>query len=732
MLPGNDAMTILYERDWDRFPTAIPDFETKNHTWAMQAAKYHQMGVKNYYFFLALYNPLLVGVDPYSPNLTEEQKQMILLECAWNPWYVIREVIRIPEGKDLNMVRANRGNIAMFWCVLNSFITYVQQIRQTGKSLNTRVIVVLFHMFMAKGAEHILFTKGDLRKGEIKHYKKMRESLPKWMWKLTSKDTDNQYEFTNMENGNITYSYVPQGDPEAANTVGRGKTPKLITNDETPFCPYASISIPALIASTTNSFDEAKAKKQFHAILYTTTAGDLSTESGKYVYEKIKKMGMFFSEILFDQYDRDGAIDVIVANSLSKDRGAPYVDISFNHLQLGYSDDWLRSKIATVPGSRDQIKRDFLGQWTFGSTANPIPEKIMNVIRDNANQWPVVVKDEKTSYIVKYHLPVEEVKRRVSVMGLDMSNAVNRDAITGVMLDVETSETLATFMIGEANLVRFAQWLARFIQAHPKMTLIPEHRSSWISVLDSLIIDLPMMGIDPGRRIYSRIVDSAGGADSDKRTYRDYCYGVATESKYFQYRNDFGFPTSGPLRESLYTSVMKDATQTAAKLVRDATLIDELSSLVEKNGRIDHKSSGHDDHVISWLMAHWFLRWARNQDHYGIDKSTLLSKVRASTVGNDPKKVRQILKEEKLSSEIELWEAKLANASGMMEEKYIKAKIASLKSQVRGDDGTEDVGSIDKVSEAAKEKRKEARQQDTRHYRDGYFTGRLQFNIRPR
>lgn len=702
---------ILYESDWKRYPTAIADLNSLNKSWVEQAAKYKSMGIKHWYFCLTLYTPSLSGVDPHDPNLDHATKHAILLECAHNPWYVLREVIKVPatSGGGGNPLRANRGNIAMFWCVFNSFITYVQQIRQTGKTLNTRALVVLFHLFMAKGSQHILFTKGDLRKDEIKNYKLMRSMIPIWMWGMHAKDTDNQHEFTNHARGNVTKSYIPQGDPEAANTVGRGTTPTLVNVDEPPFLPYAAISIPSLIASTTASFDEARSKGKMHAILYTTTAGDLSTDSGRYVYDMIKKKSMFFSEILFDCLDRNDAIRMILANSTSK---VPHIDISFNHLQLGYTDEWLREKIAAVPAKKDQIKRDYMGQWTFGSTANPIDEKYLNKIRDNTNEWPVVVRDPKLGYTVRYHLPIDEVKRRVSVMGLDTSNAVGRDAITGVMIDVETSETLCAFMIGEASLLRFGEWLAQFIADHPLMTLIPEARSSWDGIRDALIALLPNMGIDPGRRIYSRIVHNAKGSETEKRDYRDFSYGSPTERKYFPFRADFGFPTNGTLRDALYGNILDQATRDSPTLVRDSILIDELSSLVLRNNRIDHKASGHDDHVISWLMANWFLRSSFNLSHYGIDSQKVLSKVRTAAAGDDPKEKIKVMREQRLAQEIDKLEAMLGNARSVMEQRYLEAKIVSLKSEQRGIDADDGVGSIDKTSTAAKAEKMSQRERN--------------------
>lgn len=36
----------------------------------------------------------LIGVDPYSPDLTDDQKIRIIHECKINPWYFLRVFIR--------------------------------------------------------------------------------------------------------------------------------------------------------------------------------------------------------------------------------------------------------------------------------------------------------------------------------------------------------------------------------------------------------------------------------------------------------------------------------------------------------------------------------------------------------------------------------------------------------------------------------------------------------------
>lgn len=697
-------MAILYAEDWDEYPTAIADIHSRNTSWVIQAVKYRDMGIKNWDFCLALLNPQLQGVDPFDPYLPSEYRSLIILECWANPWYFLREIQRVPAkaGGAAGLLKANRGNIAMFWCVFNSFITYVQQVRQTGKSLNTRALVNYFHHCGAEQSEHVLFTKGDLRAQEIKAYKEMRSLLPPYLCEISPKEADNQIGFTTKTRSNETFSYIPQGDPVSANKVGRGRSPALITGDEIPFLDYVDISLASLAAATTAVFDEARLKGAMHGILYTTTAGDLSTSSGKYVYEKIKKAGMFFSEILFDCKNRADALAVIGANAGVK--GSKYVDISFNHRQLGYSDEWLRDKIATVPGTKSSHQRDFLSQWTYGSSRNPIDENLLRLIQQHRAENVEMVRS-KYNFLIRHLIPIEEFKQRQMVLGMDTSNAVGRDAITGIFTDIETGESCAAFTVNESNTNLFARWLLDLMIQYPNFVVIGEDKSSWQGILDWLMVEGPLHGIDVGRRLYSRIVDTAMGDDAQRKAYQAFCAGSPTERKYAQFRNKFGFPTNATLRDDLYNNIMETALKQLARLIRDPVLIEELSSLVEKNNRIDHSASGHDDHVIAWLLTQWFLRKARNLDHYGIDQRRVLSKVKIAGVGPDKKAIVKELKQDKLAMQIEELERQLENAKTIIEHKYLQARLDSLKCDVTRTDEEGDNGSIDRHSAIAANKK---------------------------
>ena len=675
-------MTILYTSDFKKYPSAIVDLKTKNRSWVEFAAKLESMGVKNWGFHLTLLDPSLVGVDPHDPNLDSTTILKVQTELTNNYWYYLREVFKVPSnvGGETSYLRANRGNIATFWSVFNSFITYLEQIRQTGKSLTGRAIKTGVHTCWAKGGTTLLFTKSDLRADEIRHYKDIKSALPGYMWYNTPKDKDNQQDFTTLCHGNVTFTYIPSTDEVSANRVGRGKTPIFILGDEVPFLPYVYVSIPAMVASTMDSFTQAEKAGSFHAILYSTTAGDLSTKEGVYVYEKIRQRGMFFSEILYDAKDKQDASEILFANSNNK--VVPNIVVAFNHNQLGYTDEWLTKQIASNPAAKDQIKRDYLGLWTFGSQYNPIPEHLLSIIRRyvNANYK---TQTFNSNYLVRFHDDIEYVKGRKIALGLDMSEAIGRDAITGVGVDVETLETLIAFSVSESNLIYFGSFLANFLKQLPNVTLVPESKSAWTGgIRDQLLIEMPKLGLDPGRRIYSTIVDGAKGSDADQKDYRNYQSGYPSERKYYPYRQSMGFMTNRSSREVLYRDVMMNAVKETPNLIRDPQLVDELSTLVERKGRIDHASSGHDDHVVSFALAHWFIRYARNLEHYGIDSTRLMCKVDREVEEVTPEQWRTMEKHKKLSKQLEAAVERLSVATSAVEIAYLEARITMLENDL--------------------------------------------------
>ena len=80
----------------------IYDLGTPNKSFLKVALTLKKLGIKKWYFMLELRDPNLVNVDPYASDeygnskLSESDITRITMEIARNPWYYLREVVRIP------------------------------------------------------------------------------------------------------------------------------------------------------------------------------------------------------------------------------------------------------------------------------------------------------------------------------------------------------------------------------------------------------------------------------------------------------------------------------------------------------------------------------------------------------------------------------------------------------------------------------------------------------------
>lgn len=78
---------ILYNENWQLYKDAIIDYKTTNRSFVRIANLYKEMGIKNNAFMLALINPALQGIDPFSKTLTTLEMASIAVECKVNPFF---------------------------------------------------------------------------------------------------------------------------------------------------------------------------------------------------------------------------------------------------------------------------------------------------------------------------------------------------------------------------------------------------------------------------------------------------------------------------------------------------------------------------------------------------------------------------------------------------------------------------------------------------------------------
>lgn len=695
---------ILFHDDWARYPRAIVDYETKNESFKRMAVLYREMGVKNCLWPLALMQPELQGIDPHSEDLSDVQKVMIGLECRYNFWYYLREVVRIPPvaGPEPIPYSANRGNLALAWTFLNNIDVANIQPRQTGKSVGTDVIMDWLIYIGASNTKVNMITKDHtLRMANVERLKKIRDLLPSYLVNITSKDSDNQTDLTCKALDNAYITGVGQTSESAANNLGRGLTSPVTHIDEGPFIRFIGTTIPAALASGTAARDEARRYGRPYGNIFTTTAGKKDDRDGRFMYDLIHG-GAVWSELFLDAPNREALITMVKRNCSGR---KTLINATFSHRQLGKTDEWLYEAIANSGASGEEADRDFFNVWTSGTQSSPLSVQLNETIR-NSEIDPPHQEISRDSYIIRWYHSEDELfeimEENHVILGLDTSDAIGRDAIAMVFTNSKDLSVVGAATINETNLIRFAKFLAEVLIKYPKVILIPERKSSAQAIIDALLIHLPREGIDPFKRIYNHVVDHRDERPKDFEEIQT-SMGRRGTAFYDRWKKVIGFNTTGQSRDVLYSTVLQNAAKEAGHLVRDRTLSNEIRGLVVKDGRIDHGNSGNDDMVIAWLMSHWMLTHSKNLAYYGIDTTRALGKVHYEGRLLTPLEEFELVEQERLREQIDdIYEALTRTTDEYMIAQY-EARLYALNQRIKQDD--KEALSIDALVSQARELR---------------------------
>jgi len=623
-------MAILFGSDWTKHSFAIADTQTKNQSFVRLASVYRLMGIKNHAFILALHNPNLQGVDPFDPDLTAEQMAMIALEAKENPWYCLRELLRAAplSGADGVPVVANRGIIALWW----SFFVHAQiiliQPRQTGKSFGADGLMAVLLNIMGVKTHINLMTKDDnLRRKNIQRIKDIIAELPSYLITMTKADANNGEEITVDQLGNTFSTHVPQASKKRALNMGRGLTSPIFLIDEGPFQVNLETALPAALASTGAAMERARELDAPHGVIFTTTAGKRDDPDGRYFYKLLMESAVW-TEKFFDIENIEKLRETICA--MTK-RGDYRIAAVFNHRMLGKSDDWLRQRIREALSEGEDAERDYLNRWTSGNESHPLSQEVLDRINKSIEEVVFTQFFDKYPYVVRWYKEEHEVMRKLNegtvLVGIDTSDAGGGDDIGLVFTDASTGGTLGGATINETNLIKVAQWFVHLLETYPRLFMIPERRSSAITIIDYLLLFLPEKGIDPFKRIYNRLVH-----ESEERHEQFLEISRPMNRRdvnvYVRYKKEFGFATSSSginARSELYGKCLRMATNRCGALVKDRVLIGQVNTLTMKNGRVDHEDGAHDDMIIGWLLTHWFMTSARGMAYYDIDSRIFYS-----------------------------------------------------------------------------------------------------------
>ncbi len=157
--------------------------------------------------------------------------------------------------------------------------------------------------------------------------------------------------------------------------------------------------------------------------------------------------------------------------------------------------------------------------------------------------------------------------------------------------------------------------------------MIIERRNQAATIVDYMHKQMIALRMDPFKRMFNTVVQEHTEFP-DRYSEIQIQSNISNENFLAQHKKHFGFVTSGSgvtSRSDLLGTTMRQAIKYTGDTIRDKQTIDQLLSLLIKNGRVDHPPGGHDDLVICLLLSFWFLTNGRNLQYYGIPNNYVLS-----------------------------------------------------------------------------------------------------------
>lgn len=568
-------------------------------------------GIQNNKFMLVLLDPDLARIDPYDPNLSRVMKSKVLRECLYNPWYYFREIVRIPDSGQATGVKfeLSRGNLALIFCLMLNLNTFLEQPRQTGKTISSLCwYLYLFNFGTANAEMSFLNKKLDDSKLNLQRIREIRELLPSYL-KMDQafapdgskvKGKNNVETLQHPVNSNRIRTVASARNKVAAASLMRGRTTPIIYIDEYAFIQYNSIIYTNMVPAFNTASKNAAKNNTPYGMLVTTTPGMLTTEEGTEAFT-MKETATPFSERWYD-LSKEQIYDIIGSNTNSN-----FVYIKYSYQQLGRSEEWFRDLCITMRKDWDAIRREVLLEWSDSNSNSPFRSEDLDTIKGLLRQ-PI----NTVLLLNKYELKIYEKMnlKYPSLIGVDVSGGYQRDSSAITVVD-----SFSTKVTAELN--------SNFISTPELALIIFEIVSKW---LPNAVVNIERNG-GFGSSVIARLLQTSirknlfysikdkvveeriTGSAIHKRTVKTKVYGSdSTKSE----------------REKLI-EILRDRVEYHKDKIISPTIYHELCGLeVKKNGKVEHSSNNHDDQVFSWLWALYIYYYGGDlMNTWGITKRVL-------------------------------------------------------------------------------------------------------------
>lgn len=599
--------------------TAYYHMSTTNQSFLDMHYYLKQTGRQNNKFFLVIYDPDLIGVDPRDPNLNTLMKKKILRECIINFWYFIREVVRIPDqGGAVGggaRYKLHRGNLALNFGFLLNWNMFVEFPRQHGKTISAVVWYLWVFNFGTTNSEMMFMNKKhDDSKMNLRRLKDIRDTLPSYLQMKEmmgpdgkiKKASNNVESTTNIINNNKITTKAGARNSAGANGLGRGCTMPIHWYDEYAFILYNDVIYSAATPAFKTASMNAKKNNAPYGILITTTPGDMTTNEGIEAYNT-KEAATPFNEAFYD-YSFEKLEEVRNSNTSSS-----FFYIRYTYQQLGSSEQYFKEMVIDLKKNWVAIRREVLLEWSKSSSNSPFRQQDLDEVERLIMKEPIQqVSLCNGLYFLNIYKPMDASMafRYPPIMGVDVSGGYQKDSSTITIIDSRTTEVVADFNCNYISTNDLAKVIYELVVKYMPNCIVNVERNGGFGA--SVLSVLAKSKIK--KNLYFEVKDKVieerfNGTKPVRKTVQKKC---------------FGFDETRDSRQLLMEILKERMEKHKAKFI-SPIIFDELTTLeVKRNGRIEHADNAHDDQIFSYLLALYVWYEGKNlMQNFGLDKGTL-------------------------------------------------------------------------------------------------------------
>lgn len=552
---------------------------TKNQSFLKMHKYLKDNGIKNNKFFLALFDTDLQNVDPY--KVTDiRTRAKIITECKINPWYFLREVVRIPVPGGTKMYELHRGNLALNYLSLNNIDTFSLLPRQHGKTIGSVVLLNWVFWFATQNADIIFMNKkySDSQLN-LKRFISIAECLPKWLIeKKCPKDQESSTTFSRLKNLNNKVTALPAAtNPEEADKLGRGLTSPIGFFDEWAFAKYNNIIHAAAAPALSQASIEAEKNGVPHFKIFTTTPNSIDVPEGGFAKDMINNACDWVDEL----YD-------LTINELREyiyqhsDNNIVHIEYSWR--ELGRDEAWYEKQCREMGHDRQKIKREIDLEWTLSADNSPFSEEELERISSftvpKEHEIQVPILDEGNHKLTLLETP--DFNKPV-ILSLDIGGGLGIDYSVLTVIDIEDFHQIGYFASNRINPIPFARICIQVVKRlYSNCVIVPERNSYGLDVITTLLENDITRG-----KVFYRIINNPVPIEGVKHKYE---YGINTDvaSRSIMISNMFLYVAEEP---HVFRSRMTDR---------------EFKTLERKtNGKIEHADGEHDDHIMSYNIGRY-------------------------------------------------------------------------------------------------------------------------------